>query len=354
MVNRMEIDTSILKLLELNRDSLNARFHQRRQLGIALESDVWMHHLQTRVLPLVDQIRQALPGQTNRALNELYDVALDLHGVCSVSENSGYLPQLLNQLWESILPRLVRILARDPRRVAGSMSNAIVTLARSRREIAESWLESMGMIGPQAESVEQLLRLGLVVAWHSGMPAYRNGAIDVARQLPPELVTALLGIPTSSDGARVLSILDRLSTDRWSVALDLATTAEQEYLEQVCVCGAFRGFGGDFLSPPRVFAGEGRLYVTDNQSVWWIIADRYGWMLSRCEVHESSSPMKSDFGQPRIDSNGEVHWGRASGLFPHLANPASHAFTDDTLAVTLVDSFKVTLIARRGASGIAK
>jgi hypothetical protein len=354
MVKIREIDADVLKLLELNRDSLNTRFHQRRKLGVILEADVWMHHLQSRVLPLVDHVRQVLPGQTNRALNELYDVALDLHGICSVSENSGYLPQLLNRLWESLLPRLAIILARDPRRVAGSMSNAIVKLARLRRGIAERWLESMGMFGPLVESVDQLLGLGQVVAWHSGMPAYRDGAINVARQLPKELVIKLLGIPEGFDGSQVNEILERLSSDRWSSALSAVATAEQAHLEQVCEFGAFRGFGGDFLSPPRVFAEKGWLYVTDSQSVWWIIADRHGWMLSRCEVHESGTSNNTSREQPRIDSNGEVHWEGVSGLFPHLANPASQAFAEDTFAITLSDSFKVFLIARREVSGTTR
>ncbi len=339
------------KLLDENRGRLNAEFLQRKRAGAKIDDDAWLLHLQRRVLPLVDRVHHILPERGNRTLNELYDVSLDLFAGGHFAETTGMLPRVLAQLWEQSLPRLVALIARDPRRVSGSLSNAVLAIAQTQPSAVHRWLAKLDEVGPGTESVDHLLLVGQVAAWVAGLPQYRLSAIGLAEQLPTALAQKLLGISESLSETQVRAILQRWSIDCWTDNRDAESINNEPRIEQVALCGSFRGFGGQFLYPPQVFVEEGQLHVTDTQHVWRLQADRFGNVFHRSDSVAKINKRKPAKDIPQINADGMVQWQGTQSRLTHLTQATSQAYDGRTLAVTLPDSFHVYLITHLGKSG---
>lgn len=331
------------RLVEQNREALNHRYLQRRAQGAKLEDSGWLFHLRKRILPIVDSVAAVLPEGCTRTLNDLYDVSLDLFAVGHFSESTGLLPQALSQLWELTLPRLAKQLARDPRRVSGSLSNAVLSIAQSHPESVDRWLKTLNRAGPLANTVDQLLQIGQVAAWSAGFPEYRTAAVRMAQTLPVEIVRSMFQLPQSLNDSNITDLLARLQADPWAFRSE--TTVNSPEVVRVGSCGAFRGFGGVFLEPPRVFLSDQQLMATDNHSIWQVIADSFGQSFHRVDTTADVSRRKPEKSVPQIDAYGLVSWNRNSLSCPDLANSTSQAFDGKTLAITLRNSFQLFLIA---------
>ena len=108
------------------------------------------------------------------------------------------------------------------------------------------------------------------------------------------------------------------------------------------------------LAPPRVALRDGKLFLTDQQNVWQLIADRFGWVQQRVDMppKQFSAPpskFKPHSVQPHVDQQGTIHWEQQQLSVPEMAQPTSYACDGDTLAVTIATSFHVFLFARRRA-----
>lgn len=330
------------RLIEQNREALNHRYLQRRAQGAKLEDSSWLFHLRQRILPIVEAVATVLPEGCNRTLNDLYDVSLDLFAVGHFSESTGILARALSQLWEFTLPRLAKQLARDPRRVSGSLSNAVLSIAQSHPESVDRWLTTLNRAGPLANTVDQLLQIGQVAAWSAGYPEYRTAAVKLAQSLTVETVRSIFQCPASISDPEFTELLGRWLVDPWASA---ETTVNSPTIVCVGCCGAFRGFGGVFLEPPRVFLAGQQLMATDNHSVWQVVADCFGQSFHRVDTTADLSRRKPAKSVPQIDALGLVSWHHHSLSCPDLANSTSQAFDGKTLAVTLRNSFHLFLIA---------
>lgn len=331
------------RLLEQNREALNQRYLQRRAQGAKLEDSSWLFHLRQRILPIVDTVAAVLPEGCTRTLNDLYDVSLDLFAVGHFSESTGILPQALSQLWELTLPRFAKQMARDPRRVSGSLSNAVLSIAQSHPESVDRWLKTLNRAGPLANTVDQLLQIGQVAAWSAGYPEYRAAAVKLAQSLPVEVVRSIFEFPASLSDTDVSELLGQWLVDPWAYRSE--TTVNSPAIVRVGSCGAFRGFGGVFLEPPQVFLSGKQLMATDNHSVWQVIADSFGQSFHRVDTTADVSRRKAAKSVPQVDAHGLVSWNGRTLSCPDLANSTSQAFDGKTLAVTIRNSFHLFLIA---------
>lgn len=341
MMHDLAVSLACQRLLEENRELLNARFVASRSRGAKLSNEVWLDHLRRRVLPLVDRVHRDLPERSQGTLLELYDVSLELFAGGHFYEEEGLLSQSLSRLWQQTLPSLSSIVARAPRRVAGSLSNAVLVIANENRDCVLRWLEKLETIGPAADSVEQLLMLAQVAAWHAGLARFRQAAVNLARQLPTSVVKKVFEFPESMTDESVFYYLGAWSVDPW---LKLTSGANNQP-ELVKICGGFRGFGGVFHFPPRVFTIQDQLLATDGHQTWQVIVDQFGHSFHQVS-HSNDSQHRPPSDQPKIDAQGVVWWNSDNVPCFELANSNSQAFDGHTLAVTLPDSFHLYLIAR--------
>ena len=70
--------------------------------------------------------------------------------------------------WHEMLPHAARLLACEPTRVAGSVSNAVDHLAAHPSARPAEWIDGMRMLSIHCDSVLQWLEAGKVLAWRAG------------------------------------------------------------------------------------------------------------------------------------------------------------------------------------------
>jgi hypothetical protein len=131
------------------------------------------------------------------------------------------------------------------------------------------------------------------------------------------------------------------------------STGRSAALAIVSKAGAFRGFGGQFLKPPRVDGAPGDLVVTDTEGSFRIYADTFNALLLRCEPQPPPLPgspklLQSADGQARITPDGVLSWHafeqRFERRFPELAGATGIAANANTVAVTIPTSHHVFLV----------
>ena len=329
--------------LEDQRDTLNALFRSRVKQGSKIDPHAFAEHVRTRIGNNIAAIELVLPERTRLATAELYEVSLELFAAGHFGE--GTRTPHLSMLWEWLLPKVAKQLARDPRQVAGCLSNAVVQIEQQSSQAAERWIRLLAQTNPHAESVDELLVLGKVAAWVSGMSHFRRSALAAASLLPAQAVASLFGLNPDTDESVIRKYLTQLDENPWCNSMDAQHARELE-VRQVAICAAFRGFGGSMMKPPSVATIDNKLMVSDGQHVWQIFADRFGSVIQRIDVEPFQGHRALAKSNPHVSADGTVQWDRTTINRSDLANSTSFAFDGTTLAVTIPASFHVFLFAR--------
>ncbi len=291
------------RVLRERRERYNAAFAQARHRRPGLKGPVFLEHLRRRLDPIV----AALPEEGRvGATDALYDLSLELVAcdlfVCHPVVAAG---------WERLLPRVAPLLARAPRKLAASLTNALYHLDEQPGARANWWLERMLEVAVD----EHLLEVGQVLAWRAGLPHYREGALELCQRLPSELT----GVSPQ--------LLEALRGDPWLTVEDPAPGPRPRVVFRV---GGFRGFGGPFLAPPELrYAGQNRFYVGDGEGWWLLVVDGYGTSLHRLAAEPRG--LKSE--------------GPGAREVPELAGCSRHASGPRTVAACRELSHYVLLAA---------
>lgn len=336
-----EIHPALAEVLRSDRDSLNQRFAMRRRAGAKIDQTAFEEHLRTTVNRLICGVAQVLPERVRAVVGALFDVSLDLFAAGLLGPETKH-PYVV-RAWHEVLPQTTILLARDPARIAGCLSNAVDHLAAHTSARPAEWISLMADLSSHCGSVFQWLDAGKVAAWRAGLVQYRPAALRVAGQMPWKLAARCVGADhlTESDWKMQL---DRLETDRWFDPGNIATGTSPRIVRTT---GGFRGFGGPCLRPPRVTAHSGALFVSDNQAAWQLLADVFGTLWHRTALPSAGASSASGSLQPTIDAQGRVTWDGAHADFAELAEASSFACDGQTLAVTLPTSHHVFLVARQ-------
>ncbi|MEQ1826095.1 MAG: hypothetical protein ABL921_09115 [Pirellula sp.] len=345
MMTKMDVAIPAVfrRSLEDQRDVLNALFRSRVEQGARIDPDAFAEHVRTRISNNIAAIDLVMPERTRLATAELFEVSLELFAVGQFGNGTN--AWCMSALWEELMPTIAPFIAREPRRVAGSLSNALVQIETQSAQSAKRWLNLIAQLNQCAGSVDELLILGKVAAWVSGMSHYRRSALAAARMLPGRTVARLFGLNPDSDEIEVREFLSRLAEDPWCDSLEARPGGERE-VRQVGLCGAFRGFGGSLMKPPSVATIDGKLMVSDGQHGWQIFADRFGSVLQSVVLEPFQGNVPRAKPNPHVNADGTIHWNRKTTTRPDLAGSSSYAFDGTTLAVTIPNSFHVFLFAR--------
>jgi hypothetical protein len=347
------LQTPFHRSLAAQRSRLNTRFATARHAHPTLEPAVVLDYLGATIGPIVEAVAAVQPAAADPTLDALFDLSLELiqEGVLGPAARQP----VLNEAWRTLLPALPAHLAAEPRRVAGSLTNALYNLASmaAMRQAVRpaAWLAAMRTLGPDCPDVATLLKAGQVAAWLAGMAHYRSAALALCRELEPALAMRVLGIDEAGGPERLemqgmSSILDRLAADPWLLpqSAALARPAWTPALKLAARAGAFRGFGGVFLAPPTVSWTAGQFYVQDGDAWWLLNADVFGATLLRGDA--PAKPSGHAAGSPfQVSRAAEITCGPHRAAFPELTAVQSWAADEKTLAVTSPLSHAVYLFA---------
>ncbi|MGB8644418.1 MAG: hypothetical protein WCF84_04225 [Anaerolineae bacterium] len=334
------------RFLEADRARLNAQFVEARRDHVGLDPEAFADLLRTTVAPIVAAVERVQSDAAIPVADCLYALSLTLLGEGFLGPASRY--PAIGKGWRELLPALARFLVVDPRRVAGAVTNALYNLSTTGGARPDEWVTRVQQIAAlppdgamgDTSGVDALLRAGQVAAWRAGLAHYRRGAFALCHTLEPPAARIALGLAPAA--TPVDGILDRLAADPWldPAAAERPASGARE-CQIVARAGAFRGLGGLFLAPPTVTAAGEYFDVTDGETHWLLIADRFGATFHRVDA----LPAPATDTPFRIDKQGRVTNGESSRSFPELANATSAAGNGATLAVTTALSYAVSLVA---------
>lgn len=334
----------LAEILEARRSRFNAQFAEAKHGRPALDPRQFATHLTQVVAPLVETVARHAPDRADEVAQALYDLSLDLVGRDLLGPAARH-PAIVEG-WAWLLPQLPDRLAEAPRVFVGAITNALFTLAVTPGARPKQWLREVAALSTLCGSATELLEAAKVLAWRAGMAHYRASALDLCRRLSPPLATAALGLPeTALDREEIDTLIHQLLADPWLDPVQaLAGKPEAQHLHLVGRVGAFRGFGGTFMRPPRVTSPGGQFVASDGEQHWLIHADRFGATLHRLPALPAEKPVLA---APlfKVGLRGKVSRGTHQAVFPDLAVTHSSAANASTLAVTTPLSHAVYLIA---------
>lgn len=309
------------------RERYNTAFAVARRARPSLCPEVFSEHL----LEVLDPVVEALdPGSGADSVEQLYDLSLDLVGSELLGANSRH-PAVVAG-WEKLFPRLGRLLSQQPRRLAAELSNALYHLSATPGARPLFWLGRMQEYAARFRDADELRAVGQVLAWMAGLAHYREGALQVLARLDESWARELLGCD--------LTQLKQLAGRPWTDP----ETGPRDRLEIVARVGAFRGFGGLFVRPPRVTsAGQDRFILDDGEAHFLLCADHFGATFHRLgeSLKHEGPVVKFSLWEGVLTVEGQ-----------HLVDPAfqqvvSTAAGPTTVAITRANSHSVLLAALR-------
>jgi hypothetical protein len=340
---RLDPASALARALDADRAAYNGRFLLARRGGARVDPAAFAGVLAEDLAPAAEAVAAVAPERVGPVVAALYDIALDLLARDHLGPNARQAAVVA--AWRRLLPRLPRLLAGDPGGVAGAVTNAVHALATTRGADPGAWIDRMGALGPAAGDLDAFRDAGVIVAWQCGLAPLREAALGVAERLPPALAAGALGIPPAAP-SRLAEVIARLRRDPWwSPAVPPVQGGGA--LRVAAAVGGFTGFGGPFLSPPKVLASRGALYVFDRAFVWRLHADCFGAVFLRHGA-AAALPRRDEVRGFAVDRAGLVTLGERRATFPELAEATTFAFDGTTGAVAVPHSYLVSLIVPDG------
>jgi hypothetical protein len=328
--------------LKRGRQALNTRFAQAQHGLARIDTDAFTLHLVTVIDPIIRAVAHHFSEKTDATAHVLYELSLELFADKLLGPGSH--EPAIADVWRKLLPVIPRLVAREPRRIAASLTNAVSNLAQISGTRPVQWIEEMIAVGPLCEDAQALLAAGSVAAWRAGCPQYRQAALQSARTLRTELSARLFGVFPETPAPVIAQAIDAMSRNPWLDVPSALAGPDPSRLRIARVAGGFRGFGGPFLRPPIVALDQEQLIASDGGYVWAVVADVYGCVFHR--LRTGNLKPKNQTGSAWLSAGGDLHWEKSTASFPELANCRSTAWDKHTLAVTLPASHHIFLIAR--------
>lgn len=268
------IAPAFVEVLAAGRSGFNLRTREAQRRHPGFSSEVFRAFLEEGVGPIVDAVAAADRSRVPAVVLAAYDIALELAGRALVGPAAR--GTAVEETWRGLLPHYARLVAAQPERVLGMLTNAVVHLDALPGVRRAQWLHEMAALAPRVASVDELRIVGQVQAWRAGAAHFRAGAIAAADGLPEALALAAFGAPANASWP---ALRGSIAADPWWAGADAYAAREREI-------GAFSGFGGPFAAPPEVRATSGGFVVRAGERHWFLAADAYGAVLHAAAADE--------------------------------------------------------------------
>lgn len=333
----------VVQALSKRRERLNQKVSSFLRKNLLVSAPDLQAQMGSFLLPVLESLAKKSPSRWESSLEALFDLFLEL---AQKGYFSGKCPAIATA-WRDLLPKLPDLILQNPHSIAGGVSNSVYQLS-SIGEVAPClWIKIMGQIGPRCTNPALFFQAGKLVAWRSGMARYREEGLKIFRELDPVLAILALRLPITPQTPSRDLLYKKLMGDPWLMPERVSSqTTERRELSIVAIVGAFRGFGGQFVAPPTVFASGDKIRARDGGQEWGLEADCFGAGFYRIRGN-SDGHGKGRQGTFSIDRSGMVQKGQLKAAFGILANCSSFACNSTTLAVTIRQSHSIFLIAER-------
>jgi hypothetical protein len=184
-----------------------------------------------------------------------------------------------------------------------------------------------------------------VAAWRAGLAHFRQGALTAADGLPAALALGAVGAPISSKWPEVRK---RLLANPWFDPAAPTGNGDATRVQVMAQAGAFRGFGGVFIEPPRVAAEGEHFLVRSGEENWLLTADLFGATFHRTNPSDFDLAVQNSKLPPGLKvADSKVVWGNERFEIAGLGKLTSAAANATTLALTSELTHSVVLVALR-------
>lgn len=326
---------ALIELFKLNREKLNSLFSFYKFTYPVIEKEVVFFYISFIVEPVFEKNSNRDKEQLSAFLLSLYEKILELIGKNFLG-NSGRYP-FFEAKFIQCLEDSNEFLFQNPDLYISSVSNAIVNLGIVDFLKLENWLSKFQKLNKKAITIQELLDAGKVCAWICGMAQYRQKALEICKYLDVGLLEIALDISNIRNINRE-NFIARLEADPWmhpANAIKENSPKKKFLLKRI---GKFIGFGGEFLTPPKVEFLDNEFIVYDAKNFYVLFSDIFGSHLQRISedtyltlASEQSPPVRTDFS---IAKEGRVKMKTDELEYKPLANYSSYASNDTTICIT--------------------
>ena len=331
-------------VLRSGRPQFNAQFTEARRVYPNLDGSAFLEFLRTDVDGLVQVVvQQSHPEQITDLTLAAYEAGLELVGQKLAGPGARH--PWIEEGWKRVLPALASALATAPARIIRSVSNALHHLANTPGARLEQWISEFERLGPQCGNVDTVLLVGQVLAWRAGLAHYRGGAVTAAGALPTALALSAIGAPSSADWPQ---LQERLKVNPWFSPTSPSEGDKESagFPRFVAQAGAFRGFGGLFVEPPRVASSGQDFLVRSGDDCWLLTADIFGATFHRSSPAEFDSATQGSQLPSELRMNdSKLLWRKRPIEMPIDGLITSSAANPTTLALTSSLTHSVVLFA---------
>ena len=317
--------------LRAERARFNAQFGVAQARFPNLNADDFHIVLRDLVAPIVAACHEIVPERSAEVTVASYESALQLCGAQALGPRAR--GDVLNRAWHELLPRIAPLIVQNPRRCLRRTSNALHLLAQHDADKAQSWSEIMLSLAPHCHDVQTWENAGFVAAWRCGLAHFRHQALEIAKQLSPEIGRLAL----KSNEENWPQTLQNLQ----NVWFDSTNENALQWRGQV---GDFIGLGGAMSAPPRAFWFANLFWIWNGQSWLNLWADTFGVTLTPAIAPQDLRDESNN--SWRVDDAGQVLAGDVRAQFAILARPTSWANDGQTMIVTTQLSHRVYLLSK--------
>lgn len=256
--------------LRARRADCNARFVAARRHWPRLDAADFSLFLRDQLSPLATALDST---QSHVVLDRAYDLGLQL--VAEKLAGPSAVNPAINALWTEVFPSMAAHIGTAPRRILGSLSNAAHHLAATPDSRSENWRSRLVALAPGCSNADELLIVAQLLAWRAGLAHFRALALAAADALPAALALDALDAPADLNWSEVR---DAHLADPW-FGYHVPASSDRRI-------GAFRGFGGLFLTPPQVTRSGSHILVRSGGEAWILLADAFGATFHRATPDE--------------------------------------------------------------------
>ncbi|UZE94800.1 hypothetical protein [Alkalimarinus alittae] len=261
------------------------------------------------------------------------------HGLELASLNwlkQGIKQDIVLTTWREFHQNTLTIIQQNPSKAFSETSNVLSHLLGFGDDKPMKWLALMNKVISQLDTRESLKCAGVVCAWMSGLAHFRPLALKQLEDLSSQIGRILLGVSESDDLGHHLQTL---KTNRWSMVSPSRPQDDQAQYHVERRIGRCDLLGGEFKTPPNVFASGDQLYVCAGDHAWKLYVDGFGETLFPFDIDEVKRIAEAS--NPASDLS---RFSQMDGL-SDISEVTSVVTLNDTVALTSNETFSVVILS---------
>lgn len=298
----MAVSNVMGQVLKARRPYFNQCILEARHKLVSFDAESFRIFLQNQVDPLIIAVNEINSGAVYQAVSDAYELSIELIGKNLAGPSSK--SDTVNIAWQICAPNYAHLIALDPYRLLGSLTNAALKVASFDNASLDQWFREMNSLSKLIKTLDEFFIAGNIVAWRSGLAHLRKTALNAGAKLPKELAIKAI---SSTDYQDPTVIYQKLLVDPWA-----GLTSFSDYNFQKT--GKFIGYGGALEFPPEIQVSDEDIFVKSGTNYFQLFADSFGAVLlptDKLMFQMARQPKISN----SINSNGAI--GKAAlKLFP--------------------------------------